>query len=527
MREKNILELQNGSDIRGVALPLFDHEPVNLTEENIKNIALGFLNLVSKKENLPTDRLTIAIGRDSRLSGENISRILVNTLNEQGVMTLDAGLASTPAMFMATIFEEYKANASIMITASHLPKNRNGFKFFDKKGGFDKQDIGNILEYALELENKTKSLDKNLPITKTKKQKKIGYNKQIPLMTTYSNHLKNIIKSELKDENLDEKLPLRELKITVDAGNGAGGFFAKEVLAPLGADISSSQFLEPNGDFPNHAPNPENKEAINSICNRVKESKSDLGIIFDTDVDRASAVDETGKEINRNKIIALSSLLIAEDNPNSVIVTDSVTSTHLTKFLEADLGLKHLSFKRGYKNVINKSKELLQTGINSPLAIETSGHAAFKENYFLDDGAYLATKIVIRTAKLKNSNKNISSCLKSLTEPVEEKELRIKITSENFSQLGDLVLTDLQTFLQNHQDASLTGISLNEPNYEGVRINFDKNKGNGWLLLRKSLHDPILALNVESNDIGGVDKILDFILNFLKNYEGLDLSIFY
>ncbi|MDY3295659.1 MAG: hypothetical protein SOX40_07270, partial [Bacteroidaceae bacterium] len=85
----------------------------------------------------------------------------------------------------------------------------------------------------------------------------------------------------------------------------------------------------------------------------------------------------------------------------SPVVTDSITSNQLTEFLEKCLGLKHLRFKRGYRNVINKAIELNNSGIDSQLAIETSGHGAFKENYFLDDGAYLATKIVIKAARLK------------------------------------------------------------------------------------------------------------------------------
>ena len=108
---------------------------------------------------------------------------------------------------------------------------------------------------------------------------------------------------------------------------------------------------------------------------------------------------------NRNAIVALAAALIADSHPGSTVVTDSVTSRGLTSFLEVSLGLKHLRFKRGYKNVINKSIELNAQGIESYLAIETSGHAAYKENFFLDDGAYLATKIVIAAAKCKKKAK--------------------------------------------------------------------------------------------------------------------------
>jgi phosphomannomutase len=175
------------------------------------------------------------------------------------------------------------------------------------------------------------------------------------------------------------------LKIIVDAGNGSGGFFAGKVLAPLGADFSGSQFLEPDGNFPNHVPNPEDSTAMTFICNAVKREKADLGIIFDTDVDRFAIVDASGQPINRNELIALISAVILEEHPGSVIVTDSITSAGLKWFIEEESGGIHHRFKRGYKNVINESIRLNKEGKESWLAIETSGHAALKENHFPDD----------------------------------------------------------------------------------------------------------------------------------------------
>ncbi len=146
-------------------------------------------------------------------------------------------------------------------------------------------------------------------------------------------------------------------------------------------------------------------------------------MIFDTDVDRSAAVDRLGKEISRNRIVALAASLVAEDHPGTTVVTDSITSNHLTTFLENTLGLRHLRFKRGYKNVINKAVELNSAGTDCQLAIETSGHAALKENYFLDDGAYLATKIVVKAAKLAREGKTIDQLLADLRDPAEEREI--------------------------------------------------------------------------------------------------------
>ena len=133
--------------------------------------------------------------------------------------------------------------------------------------------------------------------------------------------------------------------------------------------------MDPDGSFPNHIPNPENAEAMASIRKAVLENKADLGIIFDTDVDRAGAVDKNGNEINRNPIIALMAAIVLQDHPGTTIVTDSITSDELKVFIEDKLGGRHHRFKRGYRNVINESIRLNEEGEESWLAIETSGHA--------------------------------------------------------------------------------------------------------------------------------------------------------
>ena len=501
--EYNFSKLQNGSDIRGVALDLNPDEKVNLDTYAVERIAEGFLIHMMEKTGKAAEDLTIALGRDSRLSGPDIEDTLATTLSSYGVKVLIAGLASTPAMFMSCIFPEFDCDGAIMITASHLPQNRNGMKFFDKNGGFEKSDIKSILNKAEEKQMLKQTEAKETSI--------------INLMARYAEHLRSLI---ITGTGQAEE-PLKGLKITVDAGNGAGGFYAEYVLAPLGADVSSSQFLLPDGTFPNHMPNPENKEAMASICNKVKEAGSDLGIIFDTDVDRASAVDENGKEINRNGIVALAAALIADHNPQGIVVTDSITSTQLNHFITDELGMNHLRFKRGYRNVIGRSIELCNEGKNSPLAIETSGHAAYRDNYFLDDGAYLATKIVVKTALLKKEGKGISSLIAGLEEPAEAKEIRFPLSGDNFKQVGDMIIDDLKTITS---EGKLKGATLELPNYEGVRIKFDDQEVKGWMLLRKSLHDPIMPLNMESDTEGGILVIADRIRPVLSQYRELNIA---
>ena len=536
---KDYSKLQNGSDIRGVAISAEKGEIPNLTAEAAADIARGFLAWLCVKTGKAPSDLKLAIGRDPRVTGRTLTDGLMHGFGPYGCRVLNCGLASTPAMFMATVFPELACDGTIMITASHLPWNRNGFKFFTADGGLEKKDISDILAFAEESEKATDVLGEkeNSDGFIHRSGEKIYPAEEADVMGPYCRHLRELIVAGCE---LGER-PLEGLKITVDAGNGAGGFYARDVLTPLGADTSSSQYLDPDGMFMNHAPNPEDKEAMHSVSMRTLTSSSDLGLIFDTDVDRSAAVDEKGREIARNGIVALASALVAEDHPGTTVVTDSITSRQLASFLEEGLGLKHFRYRRGYRNVINKAIELNDEGIDCQLAIETSGHAALKENYFLDDGAYLATKIVIKTARLKAEGKTISCVIESMEEPADEKEIRIPILAEDFGGYGDRILQDLEDHIRNLQagipkaggEGSVTAsaggpmgaldgpITLEEPNYEGVRINFPT----GWCLLRKSLHDPIMPMNIASDEPGGSAAILGFMTEFLSGYDGLDQSV--
>ena len=507
-------KLQNGSDIRGVSLTGIPGEPLSLREDEAADIARGFLVWLCNKTGKKPEELTLAIGRDPRGSGPRLLDGLMDGFGPYGCRVYDCGLASTPAMFMATVFPEFDCDGTMMITASHLPWNRNGFKFFTRDGGLDKEDISFILESAAD-ETSWGALGEPVNADgSTHRLGKIVFEaERADIMSPYCQHLRNLI---VEGADMGER-PLEGMKIVVDAGNGGGGFYATKVLAPLGADVRSSQFLEPDPMFENHAPNPEDKEAMQSISMRVLQTGADMGIIFDTDVDRSAAVDSKGREIARNGIVAMAAELIADEHPGTTVVTDSITSRQLTAFLEETLGLKHFRFKRGYRNVINKAVELNKEGIDTQLAIETSGHAALKENYFLDDGAYLATKIVIRAAKLFAEGKKIDSVIAELKDPADEMEIRIPIMVEDFGSYGDKVLADLEAFAK-----ASDGMSLEEPNYEGVRINFPT----GWCLLRKSLHDPLLPMNIASDEAGGAKDIRNVMAEFLSAYEGLDQSVF-
>lgn len=519
MNKINYKALQNGSDIRGVALPTVEGESVNLTDAVIENIITGFTYLLSNKLNAPFGDLRVSVGRDSRISGEHIASIVCKTLQKLGVQALDTGLASTPAMFMSTKIENFNCHGAIMITASHLPQNRNGFKFFSASGGVSKDTINKILEIAEQRDN---GVDFSSSLYENEMRHEQGaYSikpiEKIDIMGKYCEILRKQISVGLGNSDR----PLSGMKILVDSGNGVGGFYAYKILEPLGADISGSLYLDPDGTFPNHIPNPEKDEAVKDIIAQVKEKHADLALVFDTDVDRVAAIDENGKPMVRNGIIAVAASLIYKLHPASFVVTDSITSPELTDFLNDKLGLQHFRYRRGYKNVIDKAKTLIEEGKDCQLAIETSGHAAFKENYFLDDGAFLATKIVIESARLKRDGMGISSLISELSEPAESVEYRLPINSprEKVAKIGETVLSTLESWA--NDEGPNYGAIVEEPNYEGVRINFP----DGWMLLRMSLHDPIMPLNIESQISGGVRHIISIIKPILDTFTELDTDV--
>ena len=487
-------KLQNGSDVRGVALEGVAGEPITLTPEIARTIGYAFAQWLEKQTG--KSGLKVAVGHDSRLSSDMIKTAVFQGLEKGNCSVFDCGLASTPAMFMSTVFENHGYDGSIMLTASHLPFNRNGMKFFVREGGLGKAEITEILTLATEIgEFPAEELSSTTTAS---------------LMDDYAAHLVQIIRVGAGSEQ-----PLDGLKIVVDAGNGAGGYFVDRVLNPLGADTAGSQFLDPDGSFPNHIPNPEDKDAMDAIISAVQKNSADFGIIFDTDVDRAGAVDKNGKPINRNRFIALMSTIVLEEHPGSTIVTDSVTSTGLKWWIEEKLGGVHHRYQRGYKNVINEAIRLNEAGTPTFLALETSGHGALKENYFLDDGAYQIAKILIKIAQLKTTGQGtVDELIAELPEPAEAIEFRPQILVDDFSAYADDVLDGFKAFVENE-----AGWSFTPNNHEGVHVSCD----GGWILIRKSLHDPQMPINIESDEAGGVEPLAEKVRGFLATFAGLKL----
>lgn len=528
-----IRRLQNGSDVRGVALQGEKGRSVDLTPPAVEAIAESFgewvIKGLQKKKGV-----RVSLGKDPRISGNTLSVAVFAGLSRAGCMVFDMGLATTPACFMSTVLPPFEYDASLMMTASHLPYTRNGLKFFTKKGGLMSPEVEEICDKAArKYANRLAKVSMTLPTPPTK----------VDFMSAYGKHLRDIIKEKVNHPSHYDT-PLMGFQIIVNAGNGSGGFFTCDVLDKLGADTFGSLHLNPDGMFPNHIPNPEDKIAMSLTRAAVLNNKADLGIVFDTDVDRSGVVDSEGNPINGDRLIALMSAIILKEHPGTTIVTDARTSMALTEFI-TNKGGQHCLYRVGYRNVIEKGVNLNKDGMETHLMMETSGHGALKENHFLDDGAYMVVKIIIEMVrmKLEGSEGGIGSLIKDLEEPLESTELRMLVLSEpryakakafeaieafrTYIEQGSLPGWELDTCGDCWvSDGCLVDTNDNPAAIDAymyrVKVSDERNGEHGWVHLRQSIHNPNIAVNLQSTVPGGCQYMAKVLRDRFLFPRGMD-----
>jgi len=484
-------KFKSGSEIRGNA--------DLLTDSFAERIGYVFAHWLAEQLVTTPDKLRIAVGRDSRSSGPRLKAALIRGITAADSDVFDCDLCTTPAMFITTVAPETRAHGAIMITASHYSSNKNGFKFILREGHMTESGIDALISRAIKAEIPDRLVT------------------PINFLSIYTERLKQIVRERLEDDALK---PLLGLHVVVDAGNGAGGFYA-DFLSDLGADVDGSLNLNPDGSFPSHSPNPEDPESLRAISHAVVNSGADLGVIFDPDCDRAAIVDQNGRAINRNRLIALIAAILLEEKKGATFVTDSVTSSGLAQFI-TEWGGTHYRFKRGHRNVIDEAIRLNEEGFDCPIAIETSGHAAFRENYFLDDGMYLVTRLICEALNRKREGQTLSSLIDELQEPVESAEIRMNILADDIR----VAAQDVIEVILSHTLANPAWM-LAPDSREGVRVTFNLDGGlnNAWFLLRMSLHDPVMPLNAESDVPGGVKTMLTELYTVLKNCDYIELDL--
>ena len=467
------LKLRSGSDIRS--------REDTLTDDICERIGYAFACMLAERLKTTPDQLAIAVGRDARPSGRRIKAALVRGITAADSDVIDSGACATPALFSQVVrpSSEHPAHGAVMVTGGDLPLTQNGFKFLTVHGGLEEADVALMLRMASACEVPERLVAR------------------ADLMEGYRAFLLREAARLLKDDALK---PLLGLYVAIDDTSLGGRFFAA-LMEDLGADIE--------------------RVTDEKMPDEVPRYGADLGISFDEDSVRAWVYDAQGRSIDGNRLIALIAAMLLNQKPGLTFVTDSVTSTGLSAFI-AEWGGVHYRFKRGYRNVINEAIRLNDEGIDCPLAIETTGHAAFRDNAFLDDGIYLAFRVCCEALDCKREGRTVFDPLTDLSEPVEIKALRLNILDEEDPAASSQEVTEI-----------ILSHTLVDPEWqmapdsrEGVRITFNLDGGvnNAWFQLRMSVHDPIMALAAESDVPGGVKRVLTALYSLIKDTELLDLA---
>ena len=487
------MKLRSGAEIRG--------SEKLLSDARVEKLGYAFACWLAEREGCSPDALRLAVGRDPRPSGERIAAALIRGITAADSDVLDCDLCAAPALFAAATPGASPVHGAVMVTADVPDPAVNGFRFITARGGLHPADVEELLRRAARAE---------VPERLVVRHDAVG---------PYYEKLRQAAAVHLEDDALK---PLLGMRVIVDA-RGALGMDYAAFLESMGVDVEGS--LRPaEGDDPREAfTNPDDPRALEAVTRAVLDNRADLGVIFNASGDRAAIVDQDGKPLSHNRLIALAAAMLLDAHPGATFVTDSVTSSGLSAFI-AEWGGIHYRFKRGYRNVIDEAIRLNDEGIDCPLAIETSGHAAFRDNGFLDDALYLMTRIVCEALNRKREGQALTGLIDDLQEPVESVEIRLPVLEfEDWEpeEEAQEVVEKLLSHTLEHPEWQMAPDSR-----EGVRITFNLDGGvnNAWFMLRKSVHDPVMALNAQSAVPGGVKRILRELYALIQDTPYLNLE---
>ena len=512
-----LLKLKTGDDVRGIVNPAAQNA---LLPESAYWIGVAFREWLGSSTDL------IAVGSDPRSSSDAIATAFC-----QGARAEDVGLATTPAMLESLLQPTTPFVGAVMVTASHLPREWNGLKLFARPlgRGLNKKEVKQVMALAVERATSGSATIPSRAAVVGAHVAAAGAPARLPspsFMAPYAEKLRETVrKAAIGSDNarggdrggMDATLityPLLGMRICVNPGNGAGGFFATEVLEPLGADISSSIHLAPDGLFPAHLPNPESAEHVDATCLAVASSGAEVGVMLDTDVDRCGLFDgcrSPPEPVHKNRLIALCATEALEAAGHSgVIVTDPVTSAGMGTFIRAHGG-EHDRFKMGYRNVIDRAAQTQPAP--ALLAIETSGHSAWRDNDFVDDGCYTAARLLGRLARERRTRGEPRLGLldllgDSLQEPLES--IKVKMAVRGGLPAVGAAEAALCAALRRCADGTHMW-AMEAVNHDGLRCAVGHT---GWLIIRGSLHEPSVSVQTESDVAGGTADICTRLLEY-------------
>lgn len=438
-------------DIRGVA----DRD---LSDEFATLLGRGLGTVLFKKEG----ETRLAVGRDCRLSSPRLFAALTKGLREAGVHVIEIGVVPTPLLYFAVHHLGDKVDGGIMITGSHNPPGDNGFKIMRGKASFFGEEI-QALRTRLES-------NEALPTAQTQ-----GSLETVDVLPAYVAMMKERI-----------SLATRDMKFVVDAGNGSGGPTAMAVMEGLGLK-PDALYMDMDGHFPNHHPDPTMPENVAALIERVKKTGARVGIAYDGDADRLGAVDANGDIIWGDKLMIVFARAVLAEHPGAAILGEVKCSQTLYDDI-AKHGGKPVLWKTGHSLIKAKMKE---TG--ALLAGEMSGHLFFADRYFgYDDAIYASMRLLEILAK---DGRTIGEMLADVPKTSVTPELRV--------DCPDAIKFDVVRAVTDHyKKAGRDVIDI-----DGARINFGTPTAPAWGLVRASNTGPVLVLRFEAPSAEERDRI--------------------
>jgi len=425
----------------------------------------AFVHFSKKYLNKP---LKIALGMDARHSSKPLLNSFAEGINFEGVDALDLGLITSPVSYFSNFHDETITGA-VMITGSHNPPEYNGFKITLNKNTLTSEEIQDLKHIIL-----------NLSETGAKNK---GSFKSYDILTPYVHRLS------------EEFSNLSSMSFIVDCGNGAAGSVARRAFEACNLK-PEILFEKPDGDFPNHHPDPTLEENLVEIKKLLKGSDYKFGVAYDGDADRIVIITPRGRTVFSDELMSLYSKEVLIDYPKAKIIGDVKCSDEFYKLLEK-WGAQPIMWKTGHSLIKKKVKDE-----KSPFGGEFSGHIFFNDRYFgFDDALYCSLRLIEIMQKYKD--KSLDELFDFYPETFSSPEIRIEVGEKEKHELVDLYKTEIKK------------ICTNTNELDGIRATFD----DGWALVRCSNTQPSITLRFEAIS----DKKLNEIISLSSDILNIDL----
>ena len=452
------------NDIRGIY-------GEDITEELFYATGRAFVEYLKRQTSKSEKNIWITVTRDARTHSPSLAEALIKGITSTGANVVNLGLAPTPIGYyseVAGVPSEItggeKVAGAMIITASHNPKEYNGMKMTYAGRTLNEGQIKEVKELAFkELETKKNSASNG---------KIVEYN----IIPDYIKDMKNRFGEIGKG-----------IKIVVDSANATGGVVGPELYRKLGCDVIEL-FSEPDGNFPNHHPNPSDLKTLKIIEETVVENKADAGIAYDGDSDRIGVITPDGKPLTGDKLLLIyaQDLLDSIDDKSKLTVVSEVKCSQVLFDSINNAGGHAVMCKTGHGYIKDKMKET-----NALLAGEMSGHTFFKDKYYgFDDAIYAGCRIIeiIAKNKKKNHDFKLQDMLKPFNAVCSSDEVRFPCPNEKKKETLEKVKHCIEA------NSNLFGSQIKDIiTLDGMRIVFD----GGFALIRQSNTEPVFTLRFE------------------------------